>query len=95
MKHIILLVLASLLSGCGGGGGGYGSSSPAPNPPTVMAVAPANDGTGVAANVVIKTTFSEAVSSETLGGPWGRLPSTAGNVAVVTLDGRVLLNVPQ
>jgi hypothetical protein len=67
MKHINLLLLASLLSGCGGGGGGYGSpAAPASNPPTVMAVAPAKDGTGVAANVVIKATFSEAVSGETL-----------------------------
>jgi hypothetical protein len=65
MKHIKLLILASLLSGCGGGG--YSSAPPPPpNPPTVTAVAPANHATGVAANAVIKATFSEAVSGETL-----------------------------
>lgn len=67
MKHIKLLMLASLLSGCGGGG--YRSSAPptpAPNPPAVSAVAPGNNATGVAANVVITATFSEAVSGETL-----------------------------
>jgi hypothetical protein len=65
MKHIKLLILASLLSGCGGGG--YSSPPPPPpNPPTVTAVAPANHATGVAANAVIKATFSEAVSGETL-----------------------------
>ena len=67
MKHIKLLMLASLLSGCGGGG--YNSSAPptpAANPPEVSAVAPGNNATGVSANVVIKATFSEAVSGETL-----------------------------
>jgi len=65
MKHIKLLILASLLSGCGGGG--YSSPPPPPpQAPTVTAVAPANHATGVAANAVIKATFSEAVSGETL-----------------------------
>jgi len=67
MKHVKLLMLASLLSGCGGGG--YDSSArstPAANPPEVSAVAPGNNATGVSANVVVKATFSEAVSGETL-----------------------------
>ncbi len=82
MKHIKLLILASLLSGCGGGGGGYSSPPPPPAPklPTVTAVAPANNATGVAANAVIKATFSEAVSGETLtvtcAAPCTNLPGT-------------------
>ena len=65
MKHIKLLILASLLSGCGGGG--YSSPPPPPpQAPTVTAVAPANHATGVAANAVIKAAFSEAFSGETL-----------------------------
>ncbi len=65
MKHIKLLILASLLSGCGGGG--YSPAPPPPPmPPTVTAVAPANNATGVAANTVTEATFSEAVSGETL-----------------------------
>ena len=66
MKYLKVVVLASLLSGCGGGGHGYSSPPPSPNPPTATAASPANNATGVAANVVIKATFSEAVSGETL-----------------------------
>lgn len=87
MNHIKLLILACLLSGCGGEGGGYGSPAPPPAPsklPTVTAVTPANNVTGVAANAVIKATFNEAVSGETLtvtcAAPCTNLPGT------VTLD---------
>jgi hypothetical protein len=65
MKHIKLLIFASLLGGCSGGG--YSPPPPPPPmPPTVTAEAPANSATGVAANTVTKATFSEAVSGETL-----------------------------
>jgi Ice-binding-like/Bacterial Ig-like domain len=60
MRHINLLILASLLSACGGSD--YNSSKS----PTAMAVTPANNSTGVAANVAIVATFSEPVSGETL-----------------------------
>jgi hypothetical protein len=62
---LALLVLAALVSACGGGGGrdpilGFDGS---PQPPTVTAVAPVNGATGVAINnTLISADFSERMS---------------------------------
>jgi hypothetical protein len=71
-SHILFFLIISvfLITGCGGGGGdGTGSSSPSSSDttaPTVTAVAPLNNATGVAINRKATATFSEAMDSATI-----------------------------
>lgn len=68
LTWILALALSSLLAGCGGGGGGQGrapilGSGGAVAAPTVTAVAPVNNATGVTVdNTIITAAFSEPMA---------------------------------
>jgi hypothetical protein len=63
---LVAMLLCSMVAGCGGGGGGrseiLGSGSVAAFPPTVTAVVPINNSTGVAINTIITAAFSEPMA---------------------------------
>src|SRR5580698_1884321 len=64
---LVAMTLCSIVAGCGGGGGGrsqiLGVGSVAPFPPTVTAVVPINNSTGVAINnTIITAAFSEPMA---------------------------------
>jgi len=72
LKWFIALLLVALAAGCGGGGGGrdpiLGAGGVAILAPTVTAVAPVNNATGVAVNnTVITAAFSEPMAAITGG----------------------------
>ena len=67
LRTFVVAGLALSLSRCGGGGGGGGGSTP---PPTlhVTTVSPADGTNGVATNVHVVVTFSEALDPATVNG---------------------------
>ena len=67
LPWFVALLLSALAAGCGGGGGGrdpiFGAGAVAALPPTVTAVAPVNNASGVPINnAVINAAFSESMS---------------------------------
>jgi hypothetical protein len=66
----ILILSVFLITGCGGGGGGVTETGhwlpPPGTAPTVTAVAPVNNATGVAINTKIAASFSEVMDSATI-----------------------------
>ncbi len=68
LTWFLVLALGTLLAACGGGGGGQGrapirGAGKGPAPPTVTAVAPVNNATGVTINnTIITAAFSEPVA---------------------------------
>jgi hypothetical protein len=95
---IMLIALGSFLAACGGGGGGTAATGP-----TVTAVTPPADTTGVAPTTTVTASFSEDMfastinnSTFTVGNGNGAVAGTVsfdaiGNVATFTPTGRLAL----
>lgn len=85
------LLAGGLLAACGGGGGG---STPPPadtTPPAVAAVSPADKASGVAMNVQVTVTFSEAMDCAKAGGDSLTVSHAGAAVAgAVTCSGSTL-----
>lgn len=66
---IFIMLLAASLSACFNGsssGSGNGPTAPAGDPLSISATGPATDAVGVATNIAVTATFSEAMNADTL-----------------------------
>jgi hypothetical protein len=97
-------LLVGALAACGGGGAGrdpiLGFDGPPPAPPTVIAVAPANNATGIPTNTAfITTAFSEPMAAITGGASFtvtcaAPCASPAGTVALDSTNRIATFTVP-